>query len=142
MGDGPGAFEDLAHNRHVVLDAPIGFTPGLTVPTLDDLRARHADARDKAAAARERIDRRRRHCGIGWRARGQLHDGGAELDMLGFARQKRERGHRVGPVGFCRPYRVVAQRLGALHEVDGNFELGPRVADRYSELHGSSYVVG
>jgi hypothetical protein len=124
VGDRTLALEDLAHNGYVVLDAPVGSAPGLAVPALDDLGTRHADAGNEAATTRQGIDRGRRHRRIGRGASGQLHNGGAELDVLCFTGQKGERGHGVRPVGFCRPYRIVAQGLGALHHLDRDGELG------------------
>src|SRR5581483_8329347 len=42
VAHGPLAPEDLAHDGDVVPDAVVGLAPGLPVPALHDLRARHA----------------------------------------------------------------------------------------------------
>ena len=66
---------------------------------------------------------------------GELHDGGAELDALRLAGEVRQRRDRVRAVGLRRPHRVVAERLGALHELDGNVEGGTGIAEAEAELH-------
>ena len=129
------AGEDLAHDRDIVADAPIGLAPRLAVPTLDDLRARNTQANDEAAAAGHRVDGRRRHRRVRRCARGQLHDPGAELDAAGVRRQEGERRHGVRTVGLGRPHRVVAQLLGALHELHRNVDMGAGIADRQAQFH-------
>jgi hypothetical protein len=55
------AGEDLAHNRDVIPNAPIGLAPGLAVPAFDDLGPAHAEPGDEAIAAGQGIDGRRLH---------------------------------------------------------------------------------
>jgi hypothetical protein len=129
------APEDLAHDRHVVLHPVVGLAPRLAVPALDDLRTRDAESGDEAAAACHGVDRRRRHRGIGRRARGELHDAGAELDAPGQRGEIGERRDGVGTVGLGGPYRIVAQLLGALHQLDRNVEMRARIADRQTQFH-------
>jgi len=135
VADGAFALKNLAHDRDVVAHAPVGLAPGLAVPALDDLRTGDADAGEEAAAARHGIDGRGRHGGVGGRAGGELHDAGAEFYPLGVGGQERERRHRVGAVGFGRPHGIVAQLLGALHELHGDIEGGTGIADGEAELH-------
>ena len=134
------AGKHLAHDGDVVLDPPIGFAPGLAVPAFHDLRAGDADPRYETTAAGERVDGRRRHRGVGRGARGKLHDGGAELDVLGLAGEECQRRHRIRAVGLRGPHQVVAQRLGALHQLDGNVEDGAGIADAQAEFHRSLLV--
>src|SRR5207245_10646801 len=54
--------EDAAHDRDILARPREGLAEGLAVPALDDLRSRHAEA-EPDAAAREPLERRRRHRG-------------------------------------------------------------------------------
>ena len=61
---------------------------------------------------RQVVERHRGHRGRGRRARGDLHDRGAELDPLGRRAPPRERHQRVGAVRLGRPDRVEPEPLG------------------------------
>src|SRR5712692_10504475 len=135
VGHGLLALEHLAHDGDVVADAPVRLAPGLAVPAFHDLWAGDAEPGDDAAAPRERVERARRHGGRGRRARGELHDAGAEADPFREGRQVGERRDRVRAVRLGRPHRVVPEALREQHLVDRQAQLCTRVADAQTELH-------
>ena len=88
-------LDDLAaqrrtHDLDVLARLAERLAPRLAVPALHDLRARGAEA-EQEAAAREQVERRRRHRRVRGRAAGDLHDRRAELDPLGERAEPRER---------------------------------------------------
>ena len=99
---------------------------GLPVPAFNYLRAGGADAEDEAAA-REVVERHRRHRGGRGRARGELSDGGAELDAATSANPTRRAASGIRAVGLGRPDRVESEAFGLS---DGL--LGCPVAGRHS----------
>ena len=105
------AGEHPAHDVDVLARAGERLRVRLAVPTLDDLRPGSTETQDDAAA-RQVIERDRRH-GRGRRSAGrQLRDRGAEFHVLRRRAPPRERGERVGPVGLGRPDRLEPEPVG------------------------------
>src|SRR5262249_41820462 len=134
------ALEDLAHDRHVVADAPVRLAPGLTVPAFDDLRAGDAEPGDHPAATGERVDGARGHRGRCRRAGRELHDAGAETDALRQGGQVRKRCDCVRAVGLGCPDRVEPETLREQDFLDRQTQLRSRVSDAQPELHAKSLL--
>jgi len=96
------APKDFAHNRDVIAQAIIWTSPGLPIPSLDDLRPGDSETCDEAVTARECVDGCRTHGRISRRACGELHYTGAEADALGNRSDVCEWADRVGAVAFPR----------------------------------------
>ena len=130
-----------AHDLDVLARLLERLAPVLAVPALDDLRARGAEAEEKAPAG-EQVERRRRHRRVRRRAAGDLHDRAAELDPLGRRTEPREHGDAVRSPCLRRPCRVVAEPLGLLRHRDGLERARPRrrVAHVEAETHYVSPV--
>ena len=130
------AVEHLAHDRRRSRAAGRRVAPRLAVPALDDLRAGHADADDHAAAAGEGVDRHGVHRERRRWPRGELGDGGAELDAMGERGEVREGRERVGAVGLRAPHRVIAEDSRGAHQLDRDGEIGaPVEVQAEGELH-------
>ena len=84
VGDRPVPRPDVAQDPDVLARARERLGERLAVPALDDLRAGHAEPEDQAAA-RQMVERHRRHRGRRRRSGRDLHDRGPELDPLGRA---------------------------------------------------------
>src|SRR5690242_19584626 len=129
MRDRRLAPKDLAHDRDIVLVAIVRSTPRLAIPALDYLRSRYTETGDETSATRHGVDCRGAHRCIGRRARGELHDTGAEFDPLGQSCNVSEWRDGVRAIGLCRPHAVIAEFFGALNELDRQVEMRTRIAD-------------
>jgi hypothetical protein len=81
--------DDLTDHVDVLAGAGQRARVRLSVPALDDLWSRGAESEDEAAA-REVVERDRRHRRGGRRARRELDDAGAESDAFGLRAPPRE----------------------------------------------------
>ncbi len=104
------ARQDRAHDLHVLARLAEGLAVRLAVPTLHDLRTGETEPEQEAVAAEE-VERHRGHRGHGRRARGHLHDRGAEVDALGVRHHPRDRRDGVGAVRLGGPHRMEAELL-------------------------------
>ena len=132
------ARDDLADDRDVFAQPLVGLAVRDSVPAFDDLRPRRADAEDESAAG-ERLQGHRGHRGAGGRARGHLHERGADRDPLRPGQDPGGRCYRIGTVRLRGPDRAIAERLRLTDQVcvDGNAPA--RIAEHEPELqHWSS----
>jgi hypothetical protein len=134
-------LDELASDRgpddlHVLSGAAERLAEGLAVPAFDHLRPRSAEA-EQDAAARHQVERRGRHRRHGRRPGRDLHDPGTELEGRRRRAQPGENGDGIGPPGFGRPGRVVAEPLRLARQLDQLERIRPgrRVAHRIAELH-------
>src|SRR5690554_3570467 len=95
-------LDDLADDLDVFADPGEGLIKGLSMPSLDDLRARGAEA-EHEAPARKRVHRHRRHRGVRGRATRDLHDAGAGADLFGMRAEPSEGAHGVRAPSLSRP---------------------------------------
>src|SRR5436190_21591739 len=132
------APEGRTHDVDVLPSLPERLSPGFAVPALHHLRPRRAEAEDEAAA-RHQVERCGGHRGVCRCAARDLHDRRAHLDPRRRGGEPGEHGDGVGPPRLRRPGRVVAERLGALHERYELRRVRPRwrVADVHAQLHSS-----
>ena len=101
--------------------------PGLAVPSLHDLRARHSDTKDDPVTAGQAVDGHGVH-GQGGRGPGrQLGDCGPELDPGRKGRQVGQGGQGVRTVVLGAPHRVVPELLGSPHRSHGYVDTGGTV---------------
>ena len=124
VGHGPLALPDVAHDPHVFARAGERLGERHAVPALHDLGARDAEPEDEAATGEVVHGHRGHRRGRGL-ARGDLDEGGAQVDALGLRAPPRQRRQAVGAVGLGGPDRVVPQALGLL---DGVHDPGRRAA--------------
>ena len=135
-GHGAVSGDDLAEDRHPLAGAGEGLGIGLAVPAFHHLRPGHADAEDQAAVG-EVVQGDGVHGGAGRGARGNLHDGRAEIDALGVGADPGERREAVRAVDFRRPNGVVAEVLRLARQFDNaRAARRPERANPQSQLHG------
>src|ERR1700733_4123640 len=109
MCNGLLAAENLAHDRNVVAQAIVRASPWLSVPTLDDLRARHTQTDDYAIAARECIDSACRHRRIGGSSRCKLYYSATEANTLGYCGKIGQGAERIGAIALGGPNGIIAK---------------------------------
>jgi hypothetical protein len=122
------ARPDLADDLDVLAGLHERLAVRLAVPSFDDLRPRDAEP-EQEAAARELIQRRRRHRGHRGRARRHLHDAARDVDLLRARGDPRERRDGVRAVRLGRPHRVEAESIGLLDERHVERHLAAGVSD-------------
>ena len=116
-GDRAVAAPDVAHDPDVLAGAGERLRERHAVPALDDLRAGSADAHDHAAAG-EVVERHRGHRRRGRLARRQLHDPGAQPNVLGARAPPGQRREAVRAVRLGAPDRVDAEGVGCVDRLD------------------------
>ena len=129
------ALEDRAQDLDVLARLDERLAERLTVPALGHLRARDAEAEPEATAG-ERVERHRGHGRHRRRARGNLHDAGADVNPRRAREEPRRRRHGVGAVRLRRPHRRVAEPLGLEDLVDVEREARARIVEAQRQLHG------
>src|SRR5699024_6036192 len=137
-GHGPLAAQDLADDVDVLAGPGERLGERLAVPPLHDLRAGDAEP-EREPAAGQVVERHGAHrCG-GGRARGQLHDGGGQADVLGERPVPGQRGERVRTPGLRGEDGVEARPVRGHHEVGViGGRLGAPVAELQGEFHAHS----
>ena len=129
------AAQDAPHDLDVLARARERLAERLAVPTLDHLRARHAEP-EREAAVRQVIERERVHRARRGRARRDLDDAGAQPDARRVRADPRRGGERVGAPRLGRPHRVVLEPLRFLRQRDRErVRLRAPVAELKSEFH-------
>ena len=128
---------DLAHDVDVLAGAGQRLRELLAVPSLDDLRARHAEPEDVPPTGQV-IQGQRRHRARGRRSRGKLYHRGAEADPAGRGSPPRERGEGVRTPRLGGEQGVEPRRFGGGDQFGGiGRRLRAPITQLKSELHPS-----
>ena len=129
------ALQDLPDDGDVFFCPRHRFAESHAMPALDHLRPGHAQSA-KETTAGQMLQGHRGHRRHRRRARGNLHDPGADIQLCRVRQHPGGGGDGVGAVRLAGPGLRKAQSFGFLDALDVEFGMGARHIDGDAKSHG------